>query len=140
MAKLVSFMMSSLAQNIPNPAGGMVQQLTNPLIVLRPRYIPSEYSFSIIFGINDFDLAKENTLRIVLRTPGNETLIDTGDGKLPATSTDALIPKEFQGAVLSAPFQNVEFKDEGVYHLEVIFNGESLGTQDIPVFRLGTGK
>ena len=140
MAKLVSFIMSAISQNIPNKTGGVVQQLTGPMIVLRPRYVPSEYSFAITLGISNFDLSRENTMRIVLRSPSDDTLIDTGDSILPASPTDETLPKEFQGAVLSMPIQNIELKTEGIYQLEMFFNGESLGIQDIPVFRLGMVK
>ena len=140
MAKLVSFIMSAISQNIPNKTGGVVQQLTGPMIVLRPRYVPSEYSFAITLGISNFDLTRENTMRIVLRSPSDDTLIDTGDSILPASPTDEILPKEFQGAVLSMPIQNIELKTEGIYQLEMFFNGESLGIQDIPVFRLGMVK
>ena len=140
MAKLVSFMMSAISQNVPNATGGTVQQLTGPMIVLRPRHIPSEYSFAITIGINDFDLSKENILRIVLYSPSNDILLDTGNSTLPASPTDSNLPKEFQGAVLSMPIQNIEIATDGVYKLEVFMNNDSLGTQAIPVFRLGTTK
>lgn len=140
MAKLVSFMLSAISQNIPTSSGGTIQQLTGPTIVLRPRYVPSDYSFSITIGVSDFDLTRENTIKLVFKSPSGDTLIDTGDCSLPASPADALIPKEYQGAVMSAPFQNVELNSEGVYHLEILFNGESLGTKEIPVFRLGSGK
>ena len=137
MAKLVSFMMSSFSQSIPNSDGGQVQQLTGPIIVLRPRFIPSEHSFSITIGINDINLDTQNSIRMILRSPSGKTTVDTGETVLPAAPEDTLLPKHLQGFVMSWGLQNATFEEAGVFKLEIDFNGYQLSTQDIPVYPLG---
>ena len=102
MARLASFLMSSLSQNIAVANGGIVQQLTGPLIVLRPKFIPSEYSFSVTVGINNIDLTQDNSLRIVFRSPIGSDLVDTGNVTLKATPHDIHLPDEWQGFVCRA--------------------------------------
>lgn len=140
MARLASFLLSLLSQNIAASDGGIVQQLTGPLLVLRPKFIPSQYSFAVTIGINDIDLTQENILRIVLRTPTGSDLVDTGNITINPTPQDIQLPEEWQGFVATLPIQNTEFAVEGVYQLIVFCNDELLGTQSIPVYQKGDAK
>ena len=137
MAKLVSFMLFASTQNIQNANGGLVQQLSGPIIVLRPRYIPSEFSFAIAIGINDVDLNIDNTVQIIFKSPNNDIILDTGNGKLSASATDSNLPSEYQGFAMTMPLQNIALDTEGVYSLEVFFNDELLDKRAIPVFKQG---
>ncbi len=140
MPKIVSFMLSAITNNVPNVTGGTVQQLTGPIIVLRPRYIPGEYSFAITLGINDVDLSVDNNLRLAITSPSGTSVFEINDGVLQATGKDSVLPKAFQGFVISLPLLNIEFKEEGIYHLSVCMNDVELGIQDIPVFQAGDSK
>ena len=137
LAKLVSFMMFATTHNIQNANGGLVQQLSGPTVVLRPKYIPSEFSFAIAIGINGVDLHNDNTTQIIFRSPSNAIILDTGKAKILASDTDSNLPPEFQGFVMTMPLQNITFDTEGVYSLEVFMNDELLDTRAIPVFRQG---
>lgn len=140
MPKIVSFMLSAITNNVPNASGGTVQQLTGPMIVLRPRYIPGEYSFAITLGINDLDLSVDNKLQLAITSPSGSTVFEVKDGVLQAVGVDSVLPKAVQGFVMTLPLQNIEFKEEGIYHLSVSLNGDKLGVQDIPVYQAGDNK
>ncbi len=140
MSKLVSFIMSAFSQNVATSNGSIVQQLTAPIVALRPKFIPSEHSFSVTVGINDVDLTQDNTIRFVFQTPAGVNLVDTGNIPLSATPHDDMLPDEWQGFIVTLPIQNAEFEAEGVYHLLVFFNEEPLGSKSIPVYQQSQNK
>lgn len=133
MAKLVSFLLSSQLVNA-NIGPVTVQQLVNPLIAIRPKYIPSEYSFAITLGINDIDKG-ENTLRLLLTSPSGKDILDTNNMGLPVGPTDGILPDSLHGFVLTMPVQNVVIDEEGLYSLSVFFNDVAIATQSIPIYR-----
>lgn len=135
MAELVSFILSAFSQNVPTSNGSIVQQLTAPVIALRPKFVPSEYSFSVTVGISGFDLTKDNTIRFVFETPAGTNLVDTGSISLSGTPHDDTLPDEWQGIVVTLPIQNTQIETEGVYHLIVFFNEEQIDSKNIPVYR-----
>lgn len=139
MAKLVSFMLSSQLVNT-TIGSATVQQLINPLIVLRPKFIPSEYSFAITVGINDIDTKGENAIRILMTTPSGKDVVDTKDVPLPSDPVDVTLPDNLHGFVLTLPVQNAVIDEEGCFSLTIFINGESISTQSIPVYRQGDSK
>ena len=138
MAKVVSFFLAANSQNVATPNGGIAQQLTLPLIVLRPKFIPSEFSFSMALGINEINKNADSRMRIELVSPSGKQVIDTGYIDLPELPDDPALPIEYQGFSLIMPVQNAVLDQEGVYHLKVYFNDDVvIFVQEIPVYVQG---
>ena len=135
MAKVVSYLLSLISQNVADATGGTIQQLTGPVIVLRPKYIPSEYSFSLTLGINDIEKKTDNRLRITIYSPSGRLVIDTGYIDLPELIEDPLLPDKYQGFSLTLPVLNAALDQEGVYHFKLYFNDDGLiFDKEIPVY------
>lgn len=56
MAKLSTFVICEAINNIPTPNGNSFLQMNSPQIALRPEFIPSSYSFGVLFGVRDINL------------------------------------------------------------------------------------
>ncbi len=135
MAKLTSFLLSLQSQTAPIAGGETVPQLICPLIVIKPKFIPSEYSFAITIGITDIDLTVENVLRMVFKAPSGDIVFDTGDGTLPPSTKETTLPRSAQGFIITLPLMNISISEEGTFLLDIIWNGECLDTHDIPVYK-----
>lgn len=136
MAKVVSYLLAVNSQNVAAGNGGVIQQLIGPLIVLRPKYIPSEYSFSIALGINDLDKKTDNRLRISITSPSGRQVLDTGYVDLPDLPVDSPLPVKYQGFSLTLPIQNATLDQEGLYKMTVHINEDEniIFENEIPVF------
>ena len=135
MAKVISYFLMANSQNVVSANGGMNQQLTGPIIVLRPKYIPSEYSFSVVLGINGFEKTSNNQIRIEIISPTDKQVIDTGYIDLPDLDSDSALPIPYRGFSLTLPVQNAILESEGLYRLNVYVNEDKLiFDQEIPVF------
>ncbi len=135
MAKLTSFLLSLQSQTAPIAGGETVQQLIGPIIGIKPKFIPSEYSFTITIGFIDIDLTVENVLRMVFKAPSGDIVFDTGEGTVPPATKETTLPQSAQGVIITLPLMNISFSEEGTYLLDIIWNGECLDTHDIPVYK-----
>ncbi len=135
MPSIASHILGENLQNIPNGTGGIVQHLTAPTTVLRPQFIPGNYSFSVLIGVKDVDLQKENAMQIVLKSPTGDVVQMIDKQQIPVSTVDSELPDEYAGFMLGVDFRNVPFVAAGCYTLEVIINEELIGAIDVPVFR-----
>ncbi|MFI3213552.1 MAG: hypothetical protein R3Y24_09420 [Eubacteriales bacterium] len=106
------------------------------LSTLMPEFIPSAFSFSIVFSILGADLTKENKIQVIFKKEDGAILLDTEEIVLPPNIVEkdtTKIPEEYVGFDLSMDFRNVIFESEGVYCTDIYFNGELLDTNNIYV-------
>lgn len=107
----------------------------DPRAVLRPMYIPTEYSFGMAVGITGVDTSKDMTVLLRIDDPDGNELISIGPNKLPADSTETdKIPLEYRSVSLAIQLDNVNFRTEGVYKIRMTFNDEELESKDLLVF------
>lgn len=132
---IASHILGENLQSVPNGMGGIVQHLTAPMTVIRPQYIPGNYSFSALIGIKDIDMQRENTMQVLLKTPTGEVLNDLGEKPLPVVVPDSNLPPEYAGFMLGVDFRNVVFAEAGCYKIEITINNELIGDIEVPVFR-----
>lgn len=140
MAKLTAFMMFENIQNSTSPEGINVAALLNPIVVVRPAFIPSYYSFVIAIGLQEMDVEKNNTLRIKITKPSSqeECVFDSGLIFLPVIhNAEENLPKKYQGFSLNVDLRNISFTEEGEYTILIIVNDEKIDKRSIPVFRQG---
>lgn len=137
MAKLVSFVICDAINNIPGPAdqGKNVPALVAPQIVLRPQFIPGNFSFALAVGVADIDLQAENKIRITISDPTGNFIQDLGENELPKIPIEDTMPKEYQGFMINMDVRNFVIESEGEYTFSLYINGECIGMQKIPVFK-----
>lgn len=136
--KVSVFVYSDSAQPEPTPQGNKLH-IMNPQHILRPMFIPGQFSFAIMFGILDFDVSSPHTLRYTFSSPEGTILIDTGDNiKLPPITDPQMddLPIDMRGFLTSLDFKNVVFQTEGEYKSEIFFDSVSLGTFEIKTKRM----
>lgn len=135
MAKVTSFMYA--ANVIQDPAQGQLH-IVNPLQVIAPVYIPSTYSFFVVFSISDFDIEKSHNVKIVFtndKSP-DKSIVETTSNFPPIPKNPKVeLPKEYEGFISSIGFQNVVIEDEGLYKTSLYFDGEKIGEYEIYVTR-----
>lgn len=115
-------------------------QISNPLQVINTLFMPSTFSFAIVFGINNMDLSERNyTLQVKFYGPkGSEkVLLDTGRINLDkqAQAGPTPLPIEARGMMINLDFRNVVFQEEGTHMSEVYLDEELLG--QYPIYVIG---
>lgn len=134
MAKLVSFTLCDSINSVP-ASRGIVQMLVEPQLVLRPQYIPGNFSFSIALGVADLNLQTKNEIRLVITNPKKKVVYDSGANAIPIIKKDDSIPVEYQGVMMCVDIRNLPVECDGEYNISVFLNGECIAIKPIPVFR-----
>lgn len=137
MAKLFSFTICDSISNVSAGAMGMVPTLVSPQIVLRPQYIPGNFSFGIAIGISEIDLNQTNKMRFTITNPKGEIVHDSNESELPIPPEgkgDSL-PAELQGFMMCIDIRNLAIPCEGVYIFSIFFNGENIASHEIPIYK-----
>lgn len=127
------FMLCDTIQSEQLTDGKIIQNLKNPVCVLRPNFIPSNFSFGLSFSIQDIDIHKENHLHVTINDPLGKLMYDSGDTIIKSDDKDTL-PVELQGFVLCADFRNLIFNVEGIHIITIALNEEKIYEHDLPVY------
>lgn len=112
--------------------------VTNPYSIIRPPYLPTVFSFSVVIHILDFDLTEaSHSLRLIFKKKDSESvIINTNNMSIPSTPKEfqsQSLPQEAQGLNINMEFLNVDLKDSGFYVTEVYVDEEKLGEYPIYV-------
>jgi len=134
MAKITTFAFGTTVANISEKQGP-TPHLVAPQVVLRPAFIPSNFSFGVTFGIRGVDITNHIMLRFFISSPSGTIVHDSGDTELPVVGKKDTLPAEYQGLVVNLDLRNIVIKEEGIYSLVVYINGEELTHQEIPIFK-----
>lgn len=134
MAKISFFMICETINNVLAPTGSTVPQLTNPFCVVRPEYIPGNYTFGIAVGVSGVNISEQNNMGFIIADPNNIVIQETPAFPLPIAPIDDNLPKDQQGFLLSFEARNLPLSVEGVYKITFYINGEAIGTEEIPIF------
>lgn len=138
MVKVMFFVYCESVETQMVQSGMPRMNIINPMLIMTPPYIPGVYSFSILLGLQGFDVKKNNTLRLILKNPLGSTVVDSNIINLPATDEgSATLPKEYRGMQMNMDFRNTVLEVEGDYFTEVILNGEQIGSYGISVLKAG---
>lgn len=134
MAYITTFVYCESTQNEMTPQGPKLN-LIGPMQILTPMFIPSMFSFSVLFGIQDFRLNQAHTVRLLFKGPveGEQPVVDTGDLTLPIEHQNSNLPEDMQGMMMNLDFRNLAIRHKGTYETEVYFDGELLGKYPIKV-------
>jgi hypothetical protein len=135
MVHVSTFIYAQDSNTVANTEGGNSLHLINPQHIFTPAFIPSLFSFAIMFGILGIEQSKEHKIRVVFRGPNpNEgPILDTGDFNYPANDQGKDLPLEMQGFLMNLNLRNVPLKYEGEYATDIYADGILLGTFPIKV-------
>lgn len=124
MAILTAFMYANETRNDVMPNGQSNQTINNPLLALKPMFIPGQLSFTVIFGITDFELDKDHTVQYRLLDPEGNIVIDTGVVHLPKFIHEQA--PDTDGFIGNFDLRNVVFMTKGAYRTELLFDNKKL--------------
>lgn len=112
-------------------------EISNALHVFTLPALPSAFSFSIVFGILGLDNNRENNIRIVIISPDERTIVDTGELVIEKRESLDTMPVDARGFMANMDFRNVRFDCEGMYITRITMNGDLLGGYPIYVMEGG---
>ncbi len=135
-------------QTIPLPPNALPSQtaailsspmaIVGPTLLLRPRHVPTEFSFSIVIGVRGIDLFRDVPAQLTwnMTTPGGDVVFSAPAIPLtlgPPSSDVTPLPIEDANAIFGLNIQNVSLPVEGHYRVTVKVDGLDIGYQEIPV-------
>lgn len=137
MARITTFMLCDSICTSPVPSGGVLHQLVSPQMVLRPEFVPGNFSFGIAVGVQGVDLRIANQVRFTISSPSGELVQDSGVSEFPPVPTQIpeSMPKEYQGFLMNTDIRNLPVRENGEYIFAVYINDELIGEQSIPIFQ-----
>ncbi|MDD6441889.1 MAG: hypothetical protein PUG71_07270 [bacterium] len=133
MAKLSMFMLCNAINNLQQ-ANGSIPQLIGPQTVLRPQFVPSNFSFGIAVGVTDVNLHESYRIRFTIADPDGKVVHDSGESDFPAIEKADTLPVEYQGFALSIDIRNLIVEKEGAFKFNLFINGKVVGEHEIPIF------
>lgn len=113
--------------------------ISGPLHVIITPFIPTNFSFSIVFGLMAFNNEQDNGLQIRFLDSDGNILVDANNitiGKNMDPQTMAL-PPEARGLIANLDFRNVTLRKPGVYVTQILLNQDLLGEFPIQVVQAG---
>jgi hypothetical protein len=133
MAKLSMFMLCNAINNLQQ-GNGSIPQLIGPQTVLRPQFIPGNFSFGIAVGVTDVNLHENHKIRFIIADPDGKIVQDSGESDFSAIEKADTLPAEYQGFALSIDIRNLIVEKEGAFKFELFMNGSTVGEHEIPIF------
>lgn len=111
---------------------GPKPQIVNPLQVLAPIAIPSNYSFAVACNLAGFNAEIENCVRLKFVSPSQQVIYDTGNinFKIPTEQLQAGKPAAMQ---FNLDLRNLVLRECGLYSTKVYFNSNPIGEYKIEV-------
>lgn len=104
--------------------------IINPLNMIVPINMPTNYSFSISIGLYDIPANQAHNLKIELLSPSDEMIFEMpGEFKVDNDT------EEKNAAQLNIDINNQVFKEYGEYKTKVYINGDVLGEYPIEVVK-----
>lgn len=100
------------------------------LSAITPEYIPGTFSFSVFCSILDLNNGN-HTIKMQFKNPDDEILVNI-EGMIPYEKQgNSNLPQEHAGINISSVWQNVVFKNSGLYKTIVIVDDIECGTYEI---------
>lgn len=125
--KIVSFVYCDEVKTDENGANIII----SPLLMFNPIATPSNYSFTISFGVYDLEKEKENSIYISFVDSDGRT-ISENNMNLPVLPRELREVKKSIGIQFNVGFRNVVLSKEGEYRTIIKVNGTNLG--EFPIF------
>ena len=106
-------------------------QIVNPLQVLTPITVPSNYSFCISCNLAGFDPSVENDIQFQFFSPTNQVVYDTSiKFKIPEEQLREGKPATMQ---FNMDLRNLVIRELGLHYTKIIVNNHEIGNYMIDV-------
>lgn len=133
--RISTFMYAEGAGPVQDSSGVMKLQIINPLQAIIQKYIPTQYTFSVVFGIIELDTTTPHSLSVIFKNSvGNRVLFQSQDSQLPVEGNPN-IPLSAQGLMIAMGLLNINFEAPGTYVTEILVDQVSLGKYSIEVIK-----
>ncbi len=119
MAKIAMFMLCDAI----SPEHSQMK-LISPQFVLRPDFIPGNFSFGICAGISDIRPTTDTKMGFSIISPDDEIIYRLPDSNFERDAKEEDIPREAQGFMIAMEVRNIPVKLEGEYKFVLYINGE----------------
>ena len=123
MAKIYDIIFCLNATNFP----GQGACANTILSAITPEYIPGLFTFSVVMTITD--LLAEHSIEIDFASE-NDQVVHL-EGSIPSIPDNSNLPNEHKGINLTLDWNNINFKEAGLYTLTVKVDGEFIGSKSI---------
>lgn len=118
--------------------------INGPLHIFTPPFVPSVFSFSIVFGVIGFEGTEENVINLKFLNWDGKVLVDTGEIIVNAENQHheekTPLPSEAQGFIANMDFRNVVMDSEGIYKTQIYINHKLEGEFPIQVLDSRRGR
>lgn len=104
-------------------------EIIDPMQVIKTKYIPTYFTFSIACAIYGVVLKNDNTFRMRFKNSEGDILVDTGKTAIEKQKIEVDIMQ------INVEFRNVVLDREDIYYTEVELNDEVLGDYKIAVVK-----
>lgn len=127
----------------PGPLGPTPFVVVGPTLLLRPRHVPTEFTFAVVIGVRGIAPNPEEPPRLGLRllAPDGQVVFEPTPVPLrfhPESGHPA-VPDEDVQAVVGLNLQNLFLPVEGRYSVVVEVDGVAIGRQTLAVWALSRG-
>lgn len=101
----------------------------NVLCALKSDYLPGVITFSVVFQLLGVDNEKENKIKLVFQQDfgTKEILFNSGEIIIPKVKKDEINGKNLTSINLRFEFENIIFKENGLYSTKIYLDDELLG-------------
>lgn len=130
--KIVSFVYCMKVEN--DEQGNPV--IIKPIQMLTPQFLPTEYTFTVSFGLFDINPNEKNMFEISFTDSENHEIVKN-KFTLPKISSKDIDMHKPLGLQINMEFKNVELLIEGEYKSTVKVNEDMLGVYPINVMKNG---
>ena len=114
---------------------GEIQKLVSPQVVLRPMFIPGNFSFGVSIGVRGLKISEAIKLKFAVLAPDGNVVQESPETLIETDGVKDTLPEEHQGLMINIDIRNLVIQEEGVYKFVLTVNGEQLEPQDVPIYK-----
>ncbi len=132
---------NQLLPNLPTSVTLGPQQvvIVSPVLMLRPKHVPTQFSFAVTIGLRGFDISATTPPKLHWKivAPNGQEIFDSPIMPLQSPSLIPegieLLPPEEANIILGLNIQNLDIPEQGNYKIIVYVDDKEIGSQNVPV-------
>ena len=112
-------------------------QLISPQAILRPTFIPGNFSFALALSIAGVKTSIAHTFYFYIQNPKGETIHEAPMQNLPLdpSASKSNIPEKDQGFVIAIDIRNLPITEEGEYQFFISIDNTDILSKTFSVYR-----
>ena len=119
---------------IINPQG---PQLISPQAILRPSFIPGNFSFGLSAAITGIKTSIPHSFYFHIKNPKGKIIHQSPVQNIPVDANIASddIPEKYQGIVMAIDVRNLPLEEEGEYQFSIIVDNSDTASHSFPIYK-----